>query len=121
MRRIGLAILAAAAACGGDDGGDDDGGGVDLTMPVNVVLEGPAPQRLSEWNLFAWDAASAGTCSEEPVAFHCERGGRASPLARAAEEDRNSADNRANRDSLAAGDGLGNWVITWVFRVDCRG
>jgi uncharacterized repeat protein (TIGR03806 family) len=57
MRRVGLALLAAAAACGGDDG-DDDGGGVDLTLPVNVVLDGPAPQRLSEWNLFAWDAAT---------------------------------------------------------------
>jgi uncharacterized repeat protein (TIGR03806 family) len=56
MRR--LLIIAALAACGGGDDGDD-GGGVDLTMPVNVVLEGPAPERLSEWNLFAWDAAGA--------------------------------------------------------------
>lgn len=56
MRRLGLAMVV-VAACGGDDG-DGDGGGVDLTLPVNVVLEGPAPQRLSEWNLFAWDPAT---------------------------------------------------------------
>ncbi len=54
MRRVALLLVLAAAACGGDDDGDD-GGGVDLTLPVNVVLDGPAPQRLSEWNLFAWD------------------------------------------------------------------
>lgn len=56
---IGLALgLAAAAACGGDDGDGD--GGVDLTQPVVVDLEGQPPERLSDWNLFAWDAAAGG-------------------------------------------------------------
>lgn len=57
-------VLAAAAACGGD--GDGDGGGVDLTQPVNVVLDGEVPQRLSDWNLFAWDPAT-GEVSFNPV------------------------------------------------------
>jgi uncharacterized repeat protein (TIGR03806 family) len=49
-----IALVAAAGACGGDDGGDG-GGGVDLTQPVVVDVTQPPRERLSDYNLFAWD------------------------------------------------------------------
>ncbi len=55
----GLALMAAAAAaCGGDDGGGD---GVDLSRPVVVDVDAPPFERLSQYNLFAWDPATGFT------------------------------------------------------------
>lgn len=53
MRAARCIALAALVACGGGD--DDDGGGVDLTQPPVVDVTQPPPQRLSAYNLFAWD------------------------------------------------------------------
>lgn len=60
LRPRALAVVTAAlAACGG---GDDDGdGGVDLSQPPLVDVGAPPPERLSAWNLFAWDPATATT------------------------------------------------------------
>ncbi len=63
IRRLALTVVAAlgapaVAACGG---GDDDGGGVDLTRPVFVDVEAPPPERLSAYNLFAWDPVAGFT------------------------------------------------------------
>ncbi|HVK77280.1 MAG TPA: SO2930 family diheme c-type cytochrome [Kofleriaceae bacterium] len=58
----GLLTAAAATvvvACGGDD--DGDGGGVDLTRPVTVDVSAPPRERLSDYNLFAWDPATGAT------------------------------------------------------------
>lgn len=54
---IALAAFTALAACGGDDGG----GGVDLTQPPVVDVTQPPHQRLSEYNLFAWDPEAGYT------------------------------------------------------------
>lgn len=62
MRRLSwffaTSILASSllTACGEDDPiiPADEAPQVDLTLPVNVPLEGPAPQYLSEYNLFAY-------------------------------------------------------------------
>jgi uncharacterized repeat protein (TIGR03806 family) len=50
-RALALVLL---AACGGSSSS-----GVDLTRPVVVDLDQPPPERLSAYNLFAWDPASA--------------------------------------------------------------
>jgi uncharacterized repeat protein (TIGR03806 family) len=57
--RVARTITLAAtviAACGGAD--DGDGGGVDLTQPPFVDVNAPPPQRLSDYNLFAWDPST---------------------------------------------------------------
>ncbi|HVV86163.1 MAG TPA: SO2930 family diheme c-type cytochrome [Kofleriaceae bacterium] len=64
-----LATLAPSglAACGGsdDDGATDvDAGGVDLTKPVSLDLAAPPADKLSAYNLFAWDPASGFTFNE---------------------------------------------------------
>lgn len=53
-----VAAIAAISACGGDD---DDGGGVDLTQPPLVDVNAPPRERLSDYNLFAWDPATGFT------------------------------------------------------------
>lgn len=54
MRRLYAFAWVVAAACGGSDDG-----GVDLTQPVHVDTSAPMPERLSAFNFFAWDAATA--------------------------------------------------------------
>ncbi|HUQ00917.1 MAG TPA: SO2930 family diheme c-type cytochrome, partial [Kofleriaceae bacterium] len=54
-----VAAVAAVAACGGDDG--DGGDGVDLTQPVVVDVTQPPRDRLSDYNLFSWDAGAGFT------------------------------------------------------------
>lgn len=59
MRAAGaLALAVAVAGCGGDDGGGG-GGGVDLTRPPVVDVTVEPPTHLSDYNLFAWDPATA--------------------------------------------------------------
>ena len=61
--RVALACLA-VAACGGSDDG------VDLTRPVTVDLSQPMPERLSRFNLFAWDPATATyTFNDEVIPY----------------------------------------------------
>lgn len=61
--RVALACLV-ASACGGSDDG------VDLTKPVAVDLSQPMPERLSSFNFFAWDPATATyTFNDEVIPY----------------------------------------------------
>ncbi|MEO8704730.1 MAG: hypothetical protein ABI867_32035 [Kofleriaceae bacterium] len=56
MRALYLAVL---VACGGSSAS-----GVDLTQPIVVDIDQPPPERLSAYNLFAWDPATGYTFNE---------------------------------------------------------
>ncbi len=61
-RAASAALLALAlAACG-----SEPDGGVDLTRPVSVDVDAPPRERLSDYNLFAWDP-DTGVVTFNPV------------------------------------------------------
>jgi uncharacterized repeat protein (TIGR03806 family) len=56
-------LLCALAACGADDAA-----GFDASAPVRVNLDEPMPERLSAFNLLAWDADAGAPTFNEDVA-----------------------------------------------------
>jgi uncharacterized repeat protein (TIGR03806 family) len=61
---LGAAVL--ACSCGETSASD----GIDLSKPVRVDLDRPMPERLSSFNLFAWDAATGTpTFNDEVVPY----------------------------------------------------
>ena len=58
--RVVSYALAALALFGASCGSDAEGG-VDLSKPIVVDLDAPPPERLSRYNLFAWDPATGFT------------------------------------------------------------